>query len=196
MAWSALDSALRIADRCHVDVDRARIETTKAAIKEAVLTRGFSASRNSFVGILDEEEVDASLLFIARVGLIDPKDPRMLGTIDAIRTALGNDGLLYRYDSRTTADGLPPGEGAFTACSFWLVEALALAGHVGEAHAAFDDVVRHANDTGLFSEEIDIHNGELLGNFPQALTHIALLIAALALEEAGRKGEATPRAER
>jgi GH15 family glucan-1,4-alpha-glucosidase len=195
MAWSALDSALKIADRCHIEVDRARLEKTKAEIKEAVLTRGYNVKRNTFTGIFDEEEVDASLLFIARVGLVDPKDPRMLGTIDAIRSTLGHDGLLSRYDTDNTPDGLPPGEGAFTACTFWLVEALALAGRVDEARSVFDDVVRYANDTGLFSEEIDIPTGVLLGNFPQALTHIALLNAALALEEAGKKGEAKPRAE-
>jgi GH15 family glucan-1,4-alpha-glucosidase len=195
MAWSALDSALRIADRCHIDVDRARLEQTKAEIKEAVLTRGFNVQRNTFAGIFDEEEVDASLLFIARVGLIDPKDSRMLGTIDAIRSDLGDNGLLYRYDTRRTRDGLPSGDGAFTACSFWLVDALALAGRVDEARTVFDGVVRHANDVGLFSEEIDVQSGALLGNFPQALTHIALLNAALCLEEAGKKGEAKPRAE-
>ena len=194
MAWSALDSALKIADRCRIEVDRAHLEQTKTEIKEAVLTRGFDAEHNTFVGIFGEKEVDASLLFIARVGFIDPKDPRMLGTIDAIRSTLGGDGLLYRYDTRKTKDGLPAGEGAFVACTFWLVEALALAGRVDEAHALFDDVVRHANDAGLFSEEIDVHKGALLGNFPQALTHIALLNAALALAEASQKGEAKPRA--
>jgi GH15 family glucan-1,4-alpha-glucosidase len=194
MAWSALDSALRIADRCHIEVDHPHLEKAKSEIKEAVLTHGFDAERNTFTGIFGEKEVDASLLFIARVGFIDPKDPRMLGTIDAIRSTLGGDGLLYRYDTRKTTDGLPPGEGAFVACTFWLVEALALAGRVDEAHALFDDVVRHANDAGLFSEEIDVQTGALLGNFPQALTHIALLNAALALEEASKKGEAQPRA--
>ena len=189
MAWSALDSALRIADRGHIEVDRPRLEKTRSEIKEAILTRGFDASRNTFVAIFDEEEVDASLLFIARVGLIDPQDPRMLGTIDAIRSTLGNHGLLRRYDTHKTEDGLPPGEGAFTACTFWLVEALALAGRVDEAHAVFDNVTRHASDAGLLSEEIDVDTGALLGNFPQALTHIALLNAALALEEASKKGE-------
>jgi GH15 family glucan-1,4-alpha-glucosidase len=195
MAWSALDSAQRIAKRCHIELDSARIETTMAAIKEAVMTRGFDARRNTFVAIFDEEEVDASLLFIARVGFIDPADPRMLGTIEAIRNDLGHDGLIYRYDSRKTEDGFPPGEGVFLACSFWLVEAMALAGRVDEARAFFDDVVRHANDAGLFSEEIDAQSGALLGNFPQALSHIALLNAALHLEEAARKGRSEPRAQ-
>jgi GH15 family glucan-1,4-alpha-glucosidase len=194
MAWSALDSAQRIAQRCHVKIDSARIETAKAAIKNDVMTRGFNARLNSFTGIYDDEEVDASLLFIARVGFIDPTDPRMLGTIDAIRAHLGHSGLIYRYDTRETDDGLPSGEGAFLACSFWLVEALALAGRLDEARTLFDDVIRRGNDAGLFSEEIDVHTGELLGNFPQALTHIALLTAALCLAQAEDKGKADPRA--
>jgi GH15 family glucan-1,4-alpha-glucosidase len=195
MAWSALDSAQRIAKRCRIDIDALRIEREKNAIKEAVLTRGFNARRNSFAGIFDEAEVDASLLFIARVGLIDPADPRMIGTIDAIRADLGHNGFLYRYDSRETDDGLPSGEGAFLACSFWLVEALALAGRVDEARALFDDVIKCGNDVGLFAEEVDVESRELLGNFPQALTHIALLNAALCLEQSKQKGKAEPRAQ-
>ena len=195
MAWSALDSAQRIAERCHMKIDEARVEKAKADIKEAVLTHGFDARRNTFTGIFDDEEVDASLLFIARVGFIDPADPRMLGTIDAIRNDLGHDGLIYRYDSRKTEDGLPPGEGVFLACTFWLVEAMALAGRVDEARTLFDDVIRHGNDAGLFAEEIDVPSGALLGNFPQALSHIALLNAALHLEEASRKGKSEPRAQ-
>jgi GH15 family glucan-1,4-alpha-glucosidase len=195
MAWSALDSAQRIAKRCQMKIDDAHVEKAKADIKEAVLTHGFDAKRNTFTGIFDDEEVDASLLFIARVGFIDPADPRMLGTIDAIRNDLGHDGLIYRYDSRKTDDGLPPGEGVFLACTFWLVEALALAGRVGEARTLFDDVIRHGNDAGLFAEEIDAGSGELLGNFPQALSHIALLNAALHIEEASKKGKSEPRAQ-
>jgi GH15 family glucan-1,4-alpha-glucosidase len=194
MAWSALDSAQRIAKRCHLKIDDARIERTKSAIKEEVMTHGFSARRHSFTGIYGDEEVDASLLFIARVGFIDATDPRMLGTIDAIRADLEHSGLMYRYDTRETDDGLPSGEGAFLACSFWLVEALALAGRVGQARTLFDDLARRGNDVGLFSEEIDVNSGEFLGNFPQALTHIALLTAALCLAQAEEKGKADPRA--
>jgi GH15 family glucan-1,4-alpha-glucosidase len=194
MAWSALDSAQRIAERCNVKIDETRIETTKAAIKDDVMAHGFNTRLNSFTGIYDDEEVDASLLFIARVGFIDPTDPRMIGTIDAIRSHLVDSGLIYRYDTRQTDDGLPSGEGAFLACSFWLVEALALAGRIDEARTLFDDVIRRGNDAGLFSEEIDVHTGELLGNFPQALTHIALLTAALCLAQAEEKGKADPRA--
>jgi Glucoamylase and related glycosyl hydrolases len=195
MAWSALDSALRIADRCHIEVDRAHLERTKAEIKKAVMERGFNVRRNTFVGIFDEEEVDASLLFVSRVGFIDPTDPRMLGTIDAIRAGLEHKGLLDRYDTRKTPDGLLPSEGAFAACTFWLVEALALAGRIDEARSLFDSMIQRANDAGLFSEEIDVRTGALLGNFPQALTHIALLNAALRLEESEKKGKAEPRAK-
>jgi pentatricopeptide repeat protein len=194
MAWSALDSAQRIAKRCDVKLDASRIEKVKGEIKEAVLTRGFDAQRNTFVGVFGETEVDASLLFLSRVGFIDGADPRMLGTIDAIQADLGHEGLLYRYDTRQTDDGLPSGEGAFLACSFWMVEALAMAGRVEDARKLFDDVVRRGNDAGLFSEEIDVRSGELLGNFPQALTHIALLSAALCLAEVSATGKVEPRA--
>ncbi len=174
MAWLALDCAE------HLGV--AGVRETKDAIHELVTTRGFDAKRNTFVDVLDGHEVDASLLSIARVGFIDPADPRMLGTIDAIRATLGHNGLLYRYDTSSIDDGLPPGEGAFLACSFWLAEALALAGKRDEARKVFGDAASHANDVGLFSEEIDVESGELLGNFPQALTHIGLMNAALALQ--------------
>src|SRR6059036_3693167 len=128
------------------------------------MTRGFDAQRNTFVDIYGSNNVDAALLYIARVRFIDPADPRMLGTIDAIRAALGHNGLLYRYDTRATDDGLPPGEGAFLACSFWLAEALALAGKRDEARKVFEEVARRGNDVGLFSEEIDPDSGALLGN--------------------------------
>jgi GH15 family glucan-1,4-alpha-glucosidase len=175
MAWLALD--------CAESLGVEGLRETKDAIHEMVMTRGFDATRNTFVSILDDGDLDAALLYIARVGFIDPADPRMLGTIDAIRAKLGRGPFLYRYDTSTN-DGLPPGEGAFLACSFWLVEALALAGKRGEAREVFEAVAARANDVGLFSEEIDVESGELLGNFPQALTHIGLMNAALALDPA------------
>ena len=175
MAWLALDCAERLG------VEGLRAE--KAAIRELVMTRGFDAPRNTFIDVLDGSGLDASLLYIARVGFIDPADPRMLGTIESIRAALGHDGLLYRYDTRATDDGLPTGEGAFLPCSFWLAEALALAGKRDEARAVFEHAASRGNDLGLFSEEIDVRTGELLGNFPQALTHVGLMNAALALQK-------------
>jgi pentatricopeptide repeat protein len=128
-------------------------------------------------------------LYASRVGFLDGDDPRILGTIDAIRRRLGRDELIYRYEIQTD-DGLPPGEGAFLACSFWLVEALAIAKRFDEARDVFDKACKRGNDLGLFSEEIDVESGALIGNFPQALTHIGLMNAALCFERAEpRKAE-------
>lgn len=175
MAWSALDTAERLTK------DK-RWSSAKDQIRRVVFDRGFNREMNSFVSLLDGNELDASLLYMSRVAFIEPDDPRMLSTIDAIRTRLGRGDLLYRYEI-TTADGLPPGEGAFVPCSFWLVEALGLAGRKDEAHALFETLLARANDVGLFAEEIDVESGAFLGNFPQALTHIALMNAALCLNK-------------
>jgi GH15 family glucan-1,4-alpha-glucosidase len=189
MAWSALDCA----DRLTKDGAFAAV---KEEIRDYVLSNGFDAGRNTFVGIAGEPEVDASLLYVSRVGLLPPDDPRVLGTIAAIRSGLGKDELIYRYDTRLTEDGLPEGEGAFLACSFWLAEALALAGRDDEARDVFEKMLRRANDVGLYSEEIDVASGELLGNFPQALTHIALINAALCFERQAPRVSAASRARR
>jgi GH15 family glucan-1,4-alpha-glucosidase len=185
MAWSALDCAGRLLHDGFGEV--------KQEIADYVLTEGFDRELNTFVAVAGEKECDASLLYAARVGIVKPDDPRMLGTIDAIRKKLGRDDLVYRYDTRSEEDGLPAGEGAFLACSMWLVEALALANRRDEAHDVFEKLLKRANDVGLFSEECDPGSGELLGNFPQALTHIGLLNAALCLanekkESRGQRG--------
>ena len=179
MAWAALDSALRLVG------PNAEWQRAKDEIHALVLERGFDAKRNTFVSELDGDELDASLLYVARVGLIPADDPRMLGTIDAIRKTLGRDDVVYRYELGTD-DGLPPGEGAFLACSFWLVEALAVAGREDEARDVFEKLIARANDVGLLPEEIDVASGAFLGNFPQALTHIGLVNAAICLSEEGR----------
>jgi GH15 family glucan-1,4-alpha-glucosidase len=181
MAWSALDCAGRLLGN--------GFDKEKKEIADYVLTQGFDREMNSFVAVAREKECDASLLYAARVGIVKPDDPRMLGTIAAIRAKLGRDDLVYRYDTRSEDDGLPIGEGAFLACSMWLVEALALADRRDEAEEIFEKLLRRANDVGLFSEECDPDTGELLGNFPQALTHIGLMNAALCLSDERR----TPR---
>jgi GH15 family glucan-1,4-alpha-glucosidase len=181
MAWAGLDCAIRLAG--HGIIPGARVDVWRReaeAIRALVLERGFNARLGSFVSILDGDELDASLLYVARVGFLPPDDPRMVATVEAILAKLGNDELIYRYELRTE-DGLPPGEGAFLACSFWLVEALALAGRREEAHEVFRKLLGRGNDVGLFSEEVDVESGALLGNFPQALTHIGLINAALCL---------------
>ena len=194
MAWSALDCAERLAKHGHIDADFDRWHADKEEIRRLVLERGFNRKLNSFVSIFDGDELDASLLYVTRVGFLKPDDPRILGTIDAIRAALGRDDLVYRYNSGTTEDGLPPGEGAFLPCSFWLVEALALAGRMSEAHDIFQKLLGRCNDVGLLSEEADPESGALLGNFPQALTHIGLMNAALCLEKTvGRHSSAAAR---
>ncbi len=187
MAWSALDCAERLTGKA---------APAKKEILDYVLTEGFDRSLNSFVAVAGETDVDASLLYAARVGIVPPDDPRMLGTIDAIRARLGRGELLYRYDTRSRDDGLPPGEGAFLACSMWLVEALAMANRRAEAEETFEKVLRRANDVGLFSEEIDPDTGELLGNFPQALTHIGLMNAALCLSDEDRTSRESARTSR
>jgi GH15 family glucan-1,4-alpha-glucosidase len=180
MAWAALDIAERL-------LGSTRWRDEKEKIRDLVLTRGFDSEQQSFVGILDGHELDASLLYVVRVGLLDPNDPRMLSTIDAIRAGLGQDDLVYRYDRRETKDGLPPGEGAFLPCSFWLAEALALAGRDAEARELFGKLLARRNDVGLLPEEIDPESGAFLGNMPQALTHIGLLNAALCINRQRRQ---------
>jgi GH15 family glucan-1,4-alpha-glucosidase len=182
MAWAALDTAIRLGEHGKIHDGAGRWRTERKEIERTILERGFNTKLNSFVSILDGDQLDVSVLYAARVGFIDAADPRMLGTIDAIRARLGRDDLLYRYDIETD-DGLPPGEGAFLACSFWLVEALVLAGRVDEGRVLFEKLLTRRNDVGLLSEECDTRTGALLGNFPQALTHIALMNAALCLHE-------------
>jgi GH15 family glucan-1,4-alpha-glucosidase len=132
-----------------------------------------------FVQAFDRTDMDAALLLLPTVEFVDWADERMLRTVAAVREDLdAGDGLLYRYRRR---DGLPGREGAFLCCSFWLVECLARAGEITEARSLFDKLLGHTNDLGLFSEELDPRSGELLGNFPQALTHLAHIDAAVAL---------------
>jgi len=192
LAWSALDTACRLVEHGCMDGDVALWRREMDGIRRMVLEHGFNDQLQSFVSILGGSELDASLLYAARVGFLDPRDPRMLGTISAIRKTLGHDDLVYRYEVRTN-DGLPPGEGAFLACSFWLVEALTLAGETDEALRIFEKLCSRANDVGLLPEQIDVESGAFLGNFPQALTHVALMNAALSL--AGQGGRAVRKQE-
>ena len=187
MAWMAMDCARRIAERVDFGISGDTCARVAANIKELVLRDGLDPRTGSLTGVLGEPDLDASLLYVARSGFLDPADPRLHATIDAIRQGLGRDDLVYRY--RGVDDGVGGDEGAFLPCSFWLAEALALAGQLDEAHVLFERLLHRGNDLLLFSEEVDPATGELLGNFPQALTHVALLNAALTLESIERKGE-------
>lgn len=188
LAWAGLDSAERLARAGHLDIDPSRWSRAKQDLRDAILEHGFNRRLGTFVSTFGGDELDASLLQIARVGFLAPDDPRLASTIDAIRRQLGSGDLIYRYTERTD-DGLPPGEGAFLACSFWLVEALAITRRLEEATAVFERLLARANDLGLYSEEISVGSGEMVGNFPQALTHIGLMNAALRLQRPLARGQ-------
>ena len=178
MCWIALDRACRLARAGHLPDDRVeRWEEEAAEIREFVETRCWSEERRSYLRSPQEDGVDASLLLGSLRGYSAGDDPRMQGTIDAIRTELGHGPFVDRYREE---DGLEGKEGAFLACSFWLVEALTRAGRREEAAELMEELLPYANDVGLFAEEADVETGEALGNFPQGLTHLALVSAAVA----------------
>jgi GH15 family glucan-1,4-alpha-glucosidase len=183
LCWSALDRGIRLADECMRRAPTRRWKAARDELREAIEARGYDRKRGVYVQAFDRTEMDAALLLLPTVEYVAWDDERMLRTVAAIREELGaGDGLLYRY---SRDDGLEGDEGAFLCCSFWLAECLAQAGELTEARTIFDQAVARSNDLGLFSEEIDPRTGELLGNFPQGLTHLAHIDAAVALSEAG-----------
>ena len=147
-------------------------------IHAEICERGFDAGRNTFVQSYESSHLDASLLLIPQVGFLPPDDPRVLGTIAAIEQELIIDGLVLRYSTETAVDALPAGEGAFLPCSFWLADCYALTGRRAQAEALFERLLSLRNDVGLLAEEYDPRTGRMLGNFPQALTHMALVNTA------------------
>lgn len=192
MCWVALDRLIRLHEAGHIKAPVQTFAAERAEIRREVESRGYSERLGSYVSALDGDELDASLLLLAIYGYVDPAAPRMRQTCERIHERLGQDGLLYRYLGH---DGLPPGEGAFGICSFWGVECRARQGEVAKAAADFERVCSYANDVGLFAEEMDPESGTLLGNFPQAFTHVGLINAALTLAEcSGRPvGTSEPR---
>jgi GH15 family glucan-1,4-alpha-glucosidase len=184
MAWLALDRALRIASTRRTPGRQvARWQAERGAVAAEVMSAGYSAELGSYTRTYGSSDLDAAVLVLPLLDL-EPRDsPRVRGTVEAVRRELGGGGpLLYRYPPGQ--DGLPGSEGAFLPCSFWLVQALAATGHVGEATRLFDDLLELANPLGLLSEEVDPVNLGYLGNYPQALTHAALVQAALAIRDA------------
>jgi GH15 family glucan-1,4-alpha-glucosidase len=182
MCWVALDRAIALADVLDAAERVGKWQEVRAEIAEAVLTRGWSDTAQAFAQSLDGDELDASVLMMPIVGFIDPRHPRMLATLDAIEQRLTDRrGLVYRY---LAPDGLPGDEGTFLLCTFWLAQARALAGQVEQAVALFERAIAYLNDVDLLAEEVDDESGELLGNFPQALSHIGLVNAAWAISQA------------
>ncbi len=188
MAWVAFDRAITSYESINDTSDREladRVERwrgTRAAIHHDVCTKGFDPELNSFVQAYGSKKLDAALLRIPLVGFLPASDPRVRGTIEAVERELMRDGFLLRYDTADCSDGLPPGEGAFLACTFWLVGALYLLGREDEAHAIYDRLLALRNPLGLIGEEYDTKAKRQIGNYPQALTHMTMAHAAVILD--------------
>ena len=182
LCWSALDRGIRLAEECMRRAPTRRWKKARDELRETIEKHGYDRKRGVYVQAFDRAEMDAALLLLPTVEYVDWGDERMLRTVAAVREELdAGEGLLYRY---RRDDGVEGQEGAFLCCSFWLAECLAQAGDVSEARVVFDQAVARSNDLGLFSEEIEPKTGELLGNFPQGLTHLAHIDAAVALSKA------------
>jgi GH15 family glucan-1,4-alpha-glucosidase len=181
MCWVAFDRAIRIASRRALPADLARWAQERDAIFTWIMERGWSEHRQAFVQYEGSDALDASLLLMPLVHFIAPTDPRWRSTLDAIGRELVTDSLVYRYDPALAPDGLDGGEGTFSMCTFWYVECLARAGRLEEAQLTFEKMLTYSNHLGLYSEEIG-DSGELLGNFPQAFTHLAMISAAVNLD--------------
>jgi alpha,alpha-trehalase len=184
MCWVALDRAIGLADRLDAGDRVSGWKRIRDEIADAILTKGWNGNAGAFTQSFGSEDLDASNLMMPIVGFIPAGDPRMLATIDATAERLTDDrGLVYRYLAH---DGLEGEEGTFLLCTFWLAQAQALAGRLDRAEKTFEQAIAFANDVGLLAEEVDPSSGELLGNFPQAFSHIGLVNAAWAISEAKR----------
>ncbi|MGW5679965.1 glycoside hydrolase family 15 protein, partial [Streptomyces sp. NPDC003860] len=190
MAWVAFDRTIRLIDAGETHGPADRLRQVRDEIHREVCAKGFDAARNTFTQSYGSSELDAALLLIPIVGFLPPNDPRVIGTIDAIQDELTTqDGFLLRYSTtghEVGGDGLPGDEGAFLACSFWLVETLALAGRGDEAHALFGRLLELRSDLGLLAEEWDPIRSRQVGNYPQAFSLWAMVDAAQRLHEAAR----------
>lgn len=185
MCWVALDRAIALADRLHATDRVPAWSAARDEVRERVLRDGWNESAGAFTQYFGSADLDASCLMMPIVGFLPADDPRMLATVDAIADRLTDDrGLVYRYRTEAGVDGLAGDEGTFLLCTFWLAHALAEAGRVNRATEVFERAAAYANDVGLLAEEVDPRTGELLGNFPQAFSHIGLINAAWAIAQA------------
>ncbi|MFG2883047.1 glycoside hydrolase family 15 protein [Streptomyces sp. NPDC048297] len=183
MVWVAADRAVRTLERHpHLKGDRDGWRAMRDEVHREVCEKGYDPVRRTFTQYYGSRELDAALLLIPRVGFLPPDDPRVVSTVDAIRADLGHGGFVRRYDTDAVGvDGMPGGEGAFLACSFWLADALHMTGRTDEARELFRRLLDLTNDVGLLAEEYDPELGRQLGNYPQAFSHIALVNTALTL---------------
>ena len=196
MAWVAVDRALKSAEQFRLEGPLDRWRALRARIHDEVCRKGWSEARGSFVQAYGSALLDASLLQLPLVGFLPPDDPRVRATVAAIERELMVDGLVLRYDSGATDDGLPAGEGAFLACTFWLCDNYVMQGRRDEARRIFEGLLKLRNDVGLLSEEYDARAGRLVGNFPQAFSHVALIGTALNLSAAERAEGQRPAEQR
>ena len=189
MCWVAFDRGIKMVEGFGLPGPVARWRELRSRIHADVCRRGYSERRGSFVQSYGSEELDAALLLIPTTGFLPATEPRVLRTVEAIQRELTVDGLVLRYLTNEAVDGLPPGEGVFLACSFWLADNLCLQGRGAEARALFDRLTGLANDVGLLAEEYDPVARRFLGNFPQAFSHVALINTALNLTEKAKPAE-------
>jgi GH15 family glucan-1,4-alpha-glucosidase len=181
MAWVAFDRVIRSAEMFDLPGPLEHWREMRAQIHADVCAKGFNAELNAFTQVYGGSELDASVLLLPLLGFLPPKDPRIAGTVVAIEQQLMHDGFVMRYRTTEFDDGLPPGEGTFLACSFWMVDNLALQGRVAEAREMYERLLSLANDVGLLAEEYDPVAGRLVGNFPQGFSHVALVHTGLNL---------------
>jgi GH15 family glucan-1,4-alpha-glucosidase len=196
MVWVAFDRAIKDAEANDLQGPLDRWRELRDSIHSQICRKGFSTRLNSFVQSYDAEHLDASLLLIPQVGFLPADDPRFLGTVAAIESNLVANGLVLRYSTESRVDALPPGEGAFLPCSFWLADSYVMTGRREEGEALFERLLTLSNDLGLYAEEYDPVAKRMLGNFPQALTHMALIntarlisLPSTVVEAAGEQGE-------
>jgi GH15 family glucan-1,4-alpha-glucosidase len=194
MAWVAFDRAIKIADELGAGSGAEPWSEVRDKIHADVCAKAFDRELGSFVQAYGSKALDASLLLLPLVGFLPPTDPRMIGTVKAIEHRLVVDGFVLRYDTGRGVDGLPPGEGAFLACSFWLADNYILQGRIGEARELFERLLKLSNDVGLLAEEYDPRAKRQLGNFPQAFSHVALVNTAFNLTRS--EGPAAQRSAR
>jgi GH15 family glucan-1,4-alpha-glucosidase len=186
MAWVAFDRAVLLAEQLKYEAPLEKWKNSRDALHREICEKAFNTKRNSFVQAYGSDQLDASLLLIPIVGFLPRNDSRVKATVEAIERELMPAGLVLRYDTSRVSDGLPPGEGVFLACSFWMVSSLNAIGRKREAKAMFERLLVLRNDVGLLSEEYDTGRRRLVGNFPQAFSHIALVSAAFDLEDGER----------